>query len=275
LIGLRKNGEEFPVEISFAEVVHDRELTFTGFIRDVTERKQAEELRVARSRLVAVRADVSSALAMDNTLTGTLQSCAEAVVKHLGAAFARIWVMTTDRRFLELRASAGMYTHLDGAHRLVPVGHLKIGLIAQDRTPHITNDVVNDPRVSNPDWARVEGMVAFAGFPLLAGGQVVGVLAMFSVAPISQDVTDTLATMSDTIAQGIQRKQAEEAVRRSETFLAEAQGLSLTGSWGWSTATGDLFWSRETYRIFGFETDVNPTLAMVAETIHPDDRAGA
>jgi len=203
LIGLRKHGEEFPVEISFAEVINDGQRTLTGFIRDVTERKQAEELRAARSRQVAVWADVSSALATDNTLTGTLQSCAEAVVKHLGAAFARIWVTTKDQRFLELHASAGMYTHLDGAHRLVPVGHLRIGLIAQERTPHVTNDVINDPRLSDRDWARVEGMVAFAGFPLLAGGQVVGVLAMFSREPISQAVTETLATISDTIAQGI------------------------------------------------------------------------
>jgi PAS domain S-box-containing protein len=273
LIGLRKNGEEFPVEVSFAEVINDGQRTFTGFIRDVTERKQAEELRAARSRQVAVRADVSSALETDNTLRGTLQSCAEAVVKHLGAAFARIWIVTKDGRFLELQASAGMYTHLDGAHRLVPVGQLKIGLIALERTPHVTNDVINDPRLSNPDWARVEGMVAFAGFPLVAGGQVVGVLAMFSREPISQGVMETLATISDTIAQSIQRKQAEEDVRRSETFLAEAQALSQTGSWGWNTATGDLFWSRETYRLLGFEPDVIPTLPMVAEAIHPDDRA--
>ena len=244
-----------------------------AFVLDLTGQKQAGELRAARSRQVAVRADVSSALATDDTMGGILQSCAEAVVKHLGAAFARIWVVTKDGQFLELLASAGMYTRLDGAHRLVPIGHLKIGLIALERTPHVTNDVINDPRLSDPDWARVEGMASFAGFPLLAGGKVVGVLAMFSREPISQGATETLATISDTIAQGIQRKQAEEEVRRNETFLAEAQALSKTGSWGWNTATGVLFWSRETYRIFGFDPDVNATLAMVAEAIHPDDCA--
>jgi PAS domain S-box-containing protein len=229
LIGLRKNGEEFPVEISFAEVINDGQRTFTGFIRDITERKQAEELRAARTRQVAVRADVSSALATDDTLRGTLESCAEAVVKHLGAAFARIWVVTKDGRFLELQASAGMYTHLDGAHRLVPVGHLKIGLIALERTPHVTNDVINDPRLSNPDWAGAEGMVGFAGFPLLAGGQVVGVLAMFSREPISQAVIETLASISDTIAQGIQRKQAANALLKAQSELAEMTRLTTMG----------------------------------------------
>jgi len=272
-IGLRKNGEEFPVAISFAEVVNKGQRTFTGFIRDLTERHQAEELREARNRLMAVRADVSLALATDNTLRAMLQSCVESIVKHIGAAFARIWVATKDGRFLELQASAGMYTHLDGAHRLVPVGHLNIGRIAQERTPYVTNDVVNDPHVSDRDWARVEGMVGFAGFPLLAGGQRVGVLAIFSRAPIGQAAIETLGTVSDTIGQGIQRKAAEEQVRRSEAFLAEAQALSQTGSFGWNTATGDLFWSRETYRIFGFTPDIAPTLPMIVDVIHPDDRA--
>jgi len=272
LIGVRKNGEEFPVEISFAEVDNEGRRTFTGFIRDVTERKQAEELRAARNRQVAVRADVSSALAGDSALRGMLQPCAEAVVKHLGAAFARIWVTTKDGQYLQLQASAGMYTHIDGGHRLIPVGQLKIGLIAQARAPHITNDVLHDTRLSDPEWARREGMVAFAGFPLLAAGRVVGVLAMFAREPISQTVMETLGTISDTIAQGIQRKQAEEEVNRSEAFLAEAQALSQTGSWGWNTATGELFWSRETYRILGVDPDVHPTLSLVAESMHPDDR---
>jgi predicted ATPase/signal transduction histidine kinase/GAF domain-containing protein len=65
----------------------------------------------------------------------------------------------------------------------------------------------------------------------------------------------------------------ERAVRRSEAFLAEAQALSQTGSWGWNTATGDLFWSRETYRIFEFRSDVAPTLPMIVDVVHPDDRA--
>ena len=184
----------------------------TRLYRDLEDRERA------RNRLVAVRADVNLALATDNTLRGILQSCAEAVVKHLGAAFARIWVITKDRRFLELHASAGMYTRISMAPiALVPVGHSKIGLIAQEqKAPHVTNDVINDPRLSDRDWARVEGMVAFAGFPLLAGGQVVGVLAMFSREPIGQAATETLATISDTIARA-----SSESRRRKQSVAAK------------------------------------------------------
>ena len=109
--------------------------------------RDLEDRERARNRLVAVRADVNLALATDNTLRGILQSCAEAVVKHLDAACARIWVMTKDRQFLELHANAGTYADLDGAHRLVPVGQPGIGLIAQERKPHVTNEVVDDPRL--------------------------------------------------------------------------------------------------------------------------------
>ena len=67
-----------------------------------------------------------------------LQECAEAVVRHLDAAFARIWTLNGAAQVLELQASAGLYTHLDGPHGRVPVGKFKIGWIAQERAaaPH-------------------------------------------------------------------------------------------------------------------------------------------
>ena len=77
-----------------------------------------------------------------------------------------------------------MYTHLDGAHGRVPVGKFKIGLIAAERRPHLTNSVAGDPRVGDQEWARREGMVAFAGYPLLVEGRLVGVLSMFARAPL-------------------------------------------------------------------------------------------
>ena len=76
-----------------------------------------------------------------------LDRCAQALVQHLDAAFARIWTANHAERVLELQASAGLYTHVDGPHGRVPVGHLKIGLIALERRPHWTNDVLNDPRI--------------------------------------------------------------------------------------------------------------------------------
>jgi len=68
------------------------------------------------------------------------------------------------------------------------------------------------------------------------------------------------------------RKRAEEALHRNEAYLAEAQRLSHTGSFGWHVASGKICWSDETYRIFDCEPAIQPTLNLVLERTHPADR---
>ena len=62
-----------------------------------------------------------------------------------------------------------------------------------------------------------------------------------------------------------EREKAEEALRRSEAYLAEAQQLSHTGSFGWDVSSGEIFWSDETYRIFGCDPATKPTLQMMID----------
>ena len=69
-----------------------------------------------------------------------------------------------------------------------------------------------------------------------------------------------------------ERRQALKAMRRSETFLAEAQRLSRTGSFGENLSTGEVFWSAETYRIFECDPGITPTVALVIARTHPADR---
>jgi PAS domain S-box-containing protein len=66
---------------------------------------------------------------------------------------------------------------------------------------------------------------------------------------------------------------AEEALRRSEAYLAEAQKLSHTGSFGWDVSTGEIYWSRETFRIFGYEPAPKATIELVVQRTHPEDRS--
>src|SRR5246127_5092325 len=61
-------------------------------------------------------------------------------------------------------------------------------------------------------------------------------------------------------------------LRRSEAFLAVAQSLSHTGSFGWSVASGELYWTAETYNIFEHDRAIKPTLELILRRIHPDDR---
>jgi PAS domain S-box-containing protein len=69
-----------------------------------------------------------------------------------------------------------------------------------------------------------------------------------------------------------ERKEAENALRQSESYLAEAQRLSLTGSFGWRVATGEVTWSEETFRIFGYDKAPSIRIEAVVARVHPDDR---
>jgi PAS domain S-box-containing protein len=69
-----------------------------------------------------------------------------------------------------------------------------------------------------------------------------------------------------------ERKRAEEALRRSEGYLAEAQRLTRTGSWAWDVRTGALYWSREIFRIYDYEPQEVVTWPQFLERVHPEDR---
>jgi len=70
-----------------------------------------------------------------------------------------------------------------------------------------------------------------------------------------------------------ERRRAEEELRRSEAYLAEGQKISHTGSWGWNVATGEVFWSEEHFRIFGFDSETyKPSYPKLLESVHRRDR---
>jgi PAS domain S-box-containing protein len=67
------------------------------------------------------------------------------------------------------------------------------------------------------------------------------------------------------------QRRAEDAVRRSEAYLTQAQRLSRTGSFGWRPSTGEIFWSEETFRIFQYDRTTKPTVEIILQRVHPED----
>ncbi|MEA3004878.1 MAG: hypothetical protein QOI94_147, partial [Acidobacteriaceae bacterium] len=68
-----------------------------------------------------------------------------------------------------------------------------------------------------------------------------------------------------------ERHRAEDALRRSEAYLAEAQRLSNTGSFGWSISSGEIIWSEETFRIFQYDRTTKPTVQLILQRVHPEE----
>jgi signal transduction histidine kinase len=88
-----------------------------------------------------------------------------------------------------------------------------------------------------------------------------------------QDDEDTLlrsVALQNATSILVARHRAEQ---RQEAYLAEAQKLSHTGSFGWSVSTGDIVWSEETFRIFQYDRATVPTVECLLQRVHPDDRA--
>jgi DNA-binding Lrp family transcriptional regulator len=115
-----------------------------------------------------------------DNLNDKLQVIVESLVKYFDAKFARIWLVDKERKNLILKFSAGKYKNIDGEFSKVSIDSLKIGPIVKTRKPAITNDVVNDPRIRYPEWAKRENLKSYAGYPLTYKGESIGVLAMFS-----------------------------------------------------------------------------------------------
>jgi PAS domain S-box-containing protein len=234
----REDDSSLWVEANVKSVIRDEAVIGRLLVvRDISERKQAELKLEERNRMLALDAGVARSLNQNLNLRVILQNCTEALVTHLHAAFARIWILKTDEQVLVLQASAGMYTRLDGSHSRVPVGQFKIGHIAKEKNPILTNAVIGDPRVPEQEWAKREGLVSFAGYPLLRNDEVLGVMALFSRQPLTEFTLNSLEMVADRITTAIGAQMATEAhakvVQLTEHILASTEegiyGLDLEG----------------------------------------------
>jgi PAS domain S-box-containing protein len=193
-----------------------RVIKWLGTATDIDDRKLAERALRVSHRQSALTAQIALALNEPADLSAMAQRCCAILVKQLEAAFVRLWTLPEEGQVLELRASAGMYTRLNGRYNRIPLGHFRVGLVAQERRPTLINNVIGDPRIHDQEWARREGMVAFAGQPLICGDRLLGVLGLFAQRSLEPEVISLLGPISDAIALGIQRKFTEAELRQTK-----------------------------------------------------------
>ena len=259
-------------------------LVYYIITRDFTARRKSQIQISERSELATLSAEISLLLTRDDALPKILQSCCESIVEHLDAAFARIWILeaasldqvslretslqaaglreTSDEAFvdeaggvLQLQASAGMYTHLDGPHGRVPMGKFKIGQIAQERKPHLSNQVIGDERVGDQEWARREGMISFAGYPMIVGDRLIGVVAVFARQPLTSHALSALGTVADAVALGVQRQQGEMELLQSEARKSAILATALDCIIGMDHTHRVVEWNPAAEKTFGYSRE--------------------
>lgn len=117
-----------------------------------------------------------------------LDALTQYCVDRFDAVLSRVWLVDAEDKVLVLKSSSGAYTRLDGSRAIIPIGGGgKIDVIYTSGEPHITNDAINDPDILDKEWVRRDGIVSFAGYPLVWAGEKMGVLGMFSRQVLPED----------------------------------------------------------------------------------------
>jgi PAS domain S-box-containing protein len=122
-------------------------------------------------------------------------------------------------------------------------------------------------------WKHDVLAVGISEAPRLILFSVVSIFVAWIVSA-QRKTTEALRRSGDNLQVLInEQKRIEGALLRSEMYLTEAQRLSRTGSFGWNVSTGEIFWSAESFGIFQYDRAAKPTLELIVQRTHPDDRA--
>jgi len=184
----------------------------------------AHTIETGQARTALLLGEIGDALTREDSLRAALRRCADGMIRNLDAALARIWTVDAAAQTLELCASAGIHTPLDAAFASLRFDEHKIGAIAEDGFPYLTNDVPIDVHVGRAEWIAREKIVAFAGYPLRIEDRIIGVMAMYSRRKLDHDTLNGLSAIADALALGIASKLAEETRRAAQAALRKHAG---------------------------------------------------
>jgi PAS domain S-box-containing protein len=149
----------------------------------------------------------------------------------------------------------------------------------------VPNALVDREWNANPDIKL--GMISYIGFPVAwPNGDIFGTICVLDSRQneFNDLYRKLLLQCREVLQADLKSLQARNELeltvlertaelRRSEVYLTEAQRLSRTGSFGWKVDSGEIFWSEESFRIFGYDKALSPSVDMVLQRVHPDDLA--
>jgi len=247
-------------------------IEFIGALTDVTERKQAEALREGESRILEM-------IARDGALEQILEKLVRVVEAQFAGLLCSVLLLDEDGQHVRHGAAPSLpkpYTDAINGLRIGPRAG-SCGTAMYRREPVVVSDILQDPLWEPYRYvAEPYGLRACWSTPIVAhSGKVLGSFAMYYREPRSPSPAEThaLEVASHLAGIAIERKLAGDQLRRSEAYLAEAQRLSHTGSFGWKPDSGEIVWSDETYRIFEYNPTVKISIDYIAQRVHPEDRA--
>lgn len=162
--------------------------------------------------------EVAQSISGNLNSTEIAHAVTEALIDRFDCVFARVWLVEASQKELRLVASSGLYTHIDGSFARVPMGAYKVGKIAQNRVPFLSNQLPEEPWVKDRDWAIANQIQGFAGYPLMVGERVLGVLAAFSRNPFAPEFLEVLQVLCMTLTIGVDAALQQRAFGQGESL---------------------------------------------------------
>jgi PAS domain S-box-containing protein len=266
----RKDGARLFVSMTASPVLTAGPIEGYIIYRDITARKRDEALLAGEKRLLEM-------MARGQPLARTLEELCRLVEAQSPGAICSILLLDADGQRLRHGAAPGLpetYARLvDG--RAIGPDEGPCGIAAYTREPVIITDLLACPLPEDyRAGAREFGLRACWSVPLISLDQrVLGTFALYYREPKNPPPAehDVIEHLRDLACIAIERTQVEDAFRRSQSLLAEAQRLTHVGSFSWHVAEGEITWSEETYRIYELDPSLRPTLELMHGRIHPAD----
>ena len=185
-------------------------------IRYALQRKRAAMIAAfEQARLAAFGEEVGLALTRRDSLEAILGRCAQAMVKHLGAARAEISTFDRDKAAFQVRAVVLPSAASNGAPSSRAPLRLEPAALMSGQ-PVLIQPLAQDARLTDPGWAEQERFFSYAGFPLMLEEQLVGLVSLFAQHPLTEQIHQEMSSVAHGIALCIDRKRSEEALGLSE-----------------------------------------------------------
>ncbi|HTB13104.1 MAG TPA: sigma 54-interacting transcriptional regulator [Bryobacteraceae bacterium] len=228
---------------------------------------------------VATVVKASQALSSEILLPKLIERLMRIVVEHAGAQRGLLILLREDEVWIEAEATTG-----EGGAQVqvrqkgitlsdVPQSALHYAIRTRERV--LLDDASAGSLYSEDAYVRQRRPRSLLCLPIVKQTKLVGVFYLennLTPGAFTLDRIAVLEVLASQAAISLENASLYSDLQHSEAFLAQGQTLSHTGTFGWGVLSGEIYWSEETYKIFGHDRVTKPTLEWIIQRIHPDDR---
>ena len=221
----------------------------------------------------------SQALSSEIVLSKLIEKLMRIAVEHAGAERGLLILLRGAEPRIEAVATTG-HGKVEVAVRQtvitpddLPQSSLQYVIRTRERV--VLDDASVGNLYSEDEYVRTKRARSVLCLPIVKQTKLLGALYLENnLAPraFTSDRVAVLEMLASQAAISLENTKLYSDLHRSETFLAQGQSISHTGSFGWSVFSGDIYWSEETHTIFEYDRALKPTLEFIFQRVHPDDR---